>query len=42
MLTFQILAENIVDHFVTFLYQLPVTFGEIKMCNGEKQEKVDC
>lgn len=39
MLTFEKWAENIVDHFVTFMYQFPVTFRELKMCNVEKNRE---
>lgn len=39
MLTFEKWAENIVDHFVTFMHQFPVTFRELKMCNVEKTDK---
>lgn len=39
LFTFQKWAENTVDHFVTFMYQFPVTFREVKMCNVEKTEK---
>lgn len=37
--TFEKRAENIVDHIVTFVYQVPVTFRGEKMCNVEQTEK---
>lgn len=33
--TFEKWAENIVDHIVTFMYQVPVAFRGEKMCNVE-------